>query len=77
MVYYDTIHAGILRISFNEQYLWLWFRKNNKIPPLQSMEDLSHLVEGRLNEWNWNKPMILNELISTVYYKFTHAEQKD
>ncbi len=76
MVFYETIHAGILRIEFNEQYLWGWFRKKNITPKHGNfVRNLAYLVEGKLNEWDWNKSMNLEEVISAVYYKFTHEKQ--
>ena len=76
MVFYETVHAGILRIDFNEQYLWAWFRKKDINPPQHGnfVRNLAYLVEGRLNEWDWNRPLILEEVISSVYYKFTHEK---
>ena len=76
MVFYETVHAGILRISFNEQYLWVWFRKKNIDPPRYGnfVKNLAYRVEGKLNDWDWERPMILEEIISAVYYKFTHEK---
>ena len=75
MVFYETIHSGILRISFNEQYLWHWFRTENIEPPQNLMKILSLRIEGRLNDWNWKKSLTLDEVISSVYYKHTHEKQ--
>ena len=76
MVFYETIHAGILRIEVNEQYLWAWFTKKNINAPRHGnfVRNLAYLVEGRLNDWDWTKPLVLEEVISSVYYKFTHEK---
>ena len=69
MVFYETVHAGIIRCNLNEQYVWSWFRKN-KIDPPTDIHSLCHLIEGALNEWNWDVPLILNAIISREYYKW-------
>ena len=69
MVFYECVHTGILRVQFNEQYLWAWLTKHNIDKTNIDVRALSYLVEGEINGWDWQKPMCLNELISSVYYK--------
>ena len=33
------------------------------------------LVEGAINDWNWQRSFTLDEVISSVYYKYTHAKK--
>ena len=80
MVYYDSVHSGICRVQFNEQYLWAWFRKKNiKIDSSSTkIREMAYLVEGELNGWDWggNRSLSLDELISRVYYKECQARKK-
>jgi hypothetical protein len=76
MTFYDSIYCGILRISYNEQHLWSWFRKKNIEPPRNHVKQLAEKVEGLLNGWDWNKSMSLDEVISAVYYKYKHAKKE-
>ena len=76
MVFYDTVYAGILRIAYNEQHLWSWFRQKDINPPLADMRELSYLIEGELNGWDWDKPLVLSHLISKVYYKWKANDEK-
>ena len=68
MVFYESVHCGIIRIKFNEQYLWQYFRERN-IRPQQKIRDIAFVVEGALNDFQWKRPLDLDEFIAQVYYK--------
>ena len=75
MVFYDSIHTGIIRIEFNEQYLWSWLRKKELTPPAGDIRPLCYEVEGQLNGWDWSRPLHLDELISSVFYKYEKSKK--
>ena len=69
MVFYESVHCGILRIEINEQFIWSWLTQHDKSKNID-VNRLALLCEDELNMHAFCKPLILDEIIMRVYRKY-------
>ena len=75
MPFYESVHVGIFRISINEQYIWKWLTQNNKSKNI-NVTQLSLMIEDELHLFDFTKPLILNNLIFSVYDNYVSEQTK-
>jgi len=78
MVFYDSIHTGVWRVSLNEQYIWRWLRKTGIQIPLHNIDvaRIAYLVEDELNSTTFENSINVNEIICKIYYNLYGKNSK-
>ena len=68
MPYYESIHSGTLRIQINEQYVWRFCTRHDLRKDF-NFKTFCILVEDKLHMHDYSKPMILDNIIMSVFRK--------